>query len=181
MNPQWAFVLSCWGLLISENNPPTHLGKLCEKDALAGVLDTGLFTRDSRWLLQWCFLWVTRCSETWWGFKKKKKIYGVEVKRFSTECFWGDEFFHSHHISSFLFEQDAEVIFWNFIYLFILIFRATRAGGPLLLNSWKAAHLLWCIFNQKPVTVPVMKHYRSLTWESRLIILHLGYETSACL
>lgn len=63
-NPRRAFVFSCWGLLISEDNPPTHLGKLWEKDALAGVLDTGLFTRDSTWFLQWCFLWVTRCLET---------------------------------------------------------------------------------------------------------------------
>lgn len=173
MNPRRAFVLSCWGLLISENNPPSHRDKLCEKDALAGVLDTGLFTRDSRWLLQRCFLWVTRCSQTWWGFKKKKNYdEGAQGRRFSAGFL--RVVVHSIQIMdlpSFLYRKCARRgDFSGFL------------GIPChSLNSWRAARSLWCIFHQKIVAIPLMKHYKSLAWDSRLILLHLGYKTSVCL
>lgn len=137
-------------------------------------LDTGLFTRDSTWLLQWCFLWVTRCSETWWGFEKNKNYYGgAEGRRFSTGFLWVV-------VLSIQIMDHPSFLNWKCVCKgdFLIFFLGIPHHS---LNSWRATHSLWCIFNEKPVTIPLMKYYRSLAWESRLIVLHLGYKTSTCL
>lgn len=136
-NPQRAFVLNGWGLLIPEDKPPTHLGKLWEKDALAGVLDRGLFTRDSPWFLQWCFLWVTPCMDTWW----RLWCGGAWARRTGDRACVGHCSLRSDRVPSWSGSVHAVVLLWFAFSVFCLYFAPQFElikGRPLILMHFQS-------------------------------------------